>query len=281
MLPSSDGSIWLVGESGACLMTSDGDINSWVNDVPANVSNSIPFEFETSNKNAVSVPSEAHSSSGNGILWGVLAGLAVFLMAWLVATFARHARRVEHDNDNNEVSPGEIDPVLAKVIHSHEILETPDTPEEMPEVPLTPEKSPDNVIFEPVPEQKTLDEPVVPESPEAPVAPSILVPPGSTPFTDMVMELIKKNIANPAYGVDDIANDLGISRIHVNRKLRAESGASPSVLLKKTRMEMAAAMIKEKNYTLAEIAERCGFATPSYFSTAFKQYFGKTPSEFI
>lgn len=280
MIESSDGSIWLVGQSGACLMTAEGELHSWVKDAPANVSNLIPFEFETSGEIAPVERSEAHSSSSNVLLWCLLAGISSFIIAWLLASLTRRKGRDVHIYNNTEVAP-EIDPVLAKVIKSHEGTITP-APEHAPVDSDIVAVTEPQIEFEPVsepivePVEESYEEPV--GAPESPVKPEI---PGNTPFTETVMALIEENISNPSYGVDDIANDLGISRIHLNRKLKAESCPSPSALLKKARMDMASSMIKDGTYSIAEIATRCGFATPSYFSTAFKQYFGKTPSEYI
>lgn len=102
-----------------------------------------------------------------------------------------------------------------------------------------------------------------------------------TEFSKKALSLVKKNLSNPTYGVENMSDELGISRIHLNRRLKAEMGVSPSSLLKKTRMELASKLIKEGKLSVAEISSRCGFATPSYFSTAFRDYFGVPPSDYV
>ncbi len=39
--------------------------------------------------------------------------------------------------------------------------------------------------------------------------------------------------------------------------------------------------MKSNRYTMAQIAYMCGFNSPSYFSTAFKQYFDCMPTEYL
>ena len=99
-------------------------------------------------------------------------------------------------------------------------------------------------------------------------------------FTKRVLSLINENIADPDFDVEKIASITGLSRIHVNRKLKAEGSDSPSALIKSARMSMASDLLKQHKLTVSLISERCGFRTPSYFATAFKEYFGTSPSDF-
>lgn len=99
-------------------------------------------------------------------------------------------------------------------------------------------------------------------------------------FTKRVRELIKDNISDPNFDVESIAALTGLSRIHVNRKLKAEGSDSPSALIKSARMSMASELLRQHTFTVSEISSRCGFRTPSYFATAFRDYFGVSPSDF-
>lgn len=100
-------------------------------------------------------------------------------------------------------------------------------------------------------------------------------------FTKRVRALIKDNLSDPNFDVESIAALTGLSRIHVNRKLKAEGSDSPSSLIKDTRMSMASKLLKQGKLNVSQISSQCGFRTPSYFATAFKDYFGVSPSEFI
>ena len=100
-------------------------------------------------------------------------------------------------------------------------------------------------------------------------------------FTTKVMILIEDHIKEPDFDVEAIAALLGISRIHVNRKLKAEGAPSPSVMIKEKRMDRAKFFLLQSDLSMAQIASECGFRSPSYFTTAFKDYTGLTPSEFV
>lgn len=103
----------------------------------------------------------------------------------------------------------------------------------------------------------------------------------SSEFGRKVWDLVISNLSNSAYGVEQAALDLEISRIHVNRKLKAETGYSPSAVFKFIRMNYAASLLLEGKLSIADVARECGFASASYFSTAFKDYYKQSPSEFV
>lgn len=100
-------------------------------------------------------------------------------------------------------------------------------------------------------------------------------------FGRQVMELVVSHLDNPSYGVEEVAADIGLSRIHVNRKLKAETGYSPSAVFKFIRMDHVSKLLQEGKLSIAEVAKAGGFSSASYFSTAFKDYFNISPSEFV
>lgn len=97
-------------------------------------------------------------------------------------------------------------------------------------------------------------------------------------FAAEVLQIVKTNFTNPEFGVEDVAAALGVSRVHLNRKLKAENSPSPSDMIKTMRMELASEMLKAGGKTVAEVAEASGFSSASYFSSAFKEYFGVAPA---
>ena len=92
--------------------------------------------------------------------------------------------------------------------------------------------------------------------------------------------IFKEHLSEPDFDVEAIASIKGMSRIHVNRKLRQEGAPAPSVLIKQARMHHAARLIRQGKLGMSQISSLCGFRTPSYFATAFKEFYGVTPSEF-
>ena len=102
-----------------------------------------------------------------------------------------------------------------------------------------------------------------------------------TSLKDRVMEVVKRNLDNPEFGVDDLSREVGMSRVHLNRKLKETLGISPSSFIKSTRMKQAAYLLVHDKVNISEVAYRVGFSTPSYFSNSFRSYFGMAPKEFV
>ncbi len=100
-------------------------------------------------------------------------------------------------------------------------------------------------------------------------------------FITRVIESIRKNIENPEFSVDDLSRDVGISRVHLNRKLKENINISPSNLIKSIRLKQAAYLLINHKVNISEVAYKVGFSTHSYFSNSFKDYFGMAPKEFV
>lgn len=96
-----------------------------------------------------------------------------------------------------------------------------------------------------------------------------------------VADCISKNLGDPDFTVDELADQIGISRVHLNRKLKELIDTSPSSLIKNTRLKQAAFLLVQNNVTIAEVAYSVGFSSPAYFSSNFSAYFGMTPKEFV
>lgn len=100
-------------------------------------------------------------------------------------------------------------------------------------------------------------------------------------FYGKLLALIDEKYSDPSFGVEDIAQHFGISRVHLNRRLKNCSESSPSIILKSVRMNKALELLESGEYSIVDVASRCGFSSASYFSTAFKEYFDKSPSSFL
>ena len=71
---------------------------------------------------------------------------------------------------------------------------------------------------------------------------------------------------------------IGYSPNYVQKVFRAKTGMSPKEYLMKIRMEAALRFLKEKRYSVKEVASLCGFSGKEYFSTAFRAHYGFPPS---
>ena len=96
-----------------------------------------------------------------------------------------------------------------------------------------------------------------------------------------VISIIRDNIENPDFGVEELSREVGMSRVHLNRKLKENMNISPSTLIKSIRLKQAAYLLINNKVNISEVAYKVGFSTHSYFSNSFHDYFGMTPKEFM
>jgi DNA-binding response OmpR family regulator len=99
-------------------------------------------------------------------------------------------------------------------------------------------------------------------------------------FVNQFVALVEENISNSAFGVNDICMQLGLSRIQLYRKVKAMLGYSVNDYINTVRLKKAKHLLTSSEHTISEIAHLVGYSSPAYFSTAFKNQFGVTPSEF-
>ena len=98
-----------------------------------------------------------------------------------------------------------------------------------------------------------------------------------TIFAETLNEAIRKNMANPNLKMDDLGEEMGLSRVQLYRKVKAITGQSPVELLRKIRLQQGYVLLTTTTKTVAEIAFEVGFNTPGYFSKCFKEQYGKLP----
>ena len=96
-----------------------------------------------------------------------------------------------------------------------------------------------------------------------------------------INESLKKNLDDSSFGVNELANNVGIGRVHLNRKMKDRYGVSPNNFIRSYRLKQAAYLLINNNVNVSEVAYRVGFSSHSHFSNTFREYFGMTPKEFI
>lgn len=95
-----------------------------------------------------------------------------------------------------------------------------------------------------------------------------------------VIKVINANISDPDLTVDFIAQEVGISRVHLYRKLKEITDQTSQEFVRNIRLAKAAEMLKQKKYSIAELSEAVGYNSPSAFSTAFKSLYGVSPTDY-
>ena len=96
-----------------------------------------------------------------------------------------------------------------------------------------------------------------------------------------VMKVINDNMSNSNLNVEMIAKEVGISRVHLHRKLKELTNQSTRDFIRNVRLKQAASLLANKKHSVAEVAALTGFPNVAYFSTAFKDLFGQSPSNYM
>lgn len=98
---------------------------------------------------------------------------------------------------------------------------------------------------------------------------------------EKIMNYINKNIAEPSLNVEMLAQEVGLSRVHLHRKMKELTNFSTRDFIKNIRMRQAAKLFKEKKLNISEVAYAVGYNNLSHFSSTFKETYGVSPKEFI
>ena len=93
-------------------------------------------------------------------------------------------------------------------------------------------------------------------------------------------KIIQENLDNSNLDVTLICKEIGMSRASLYNKLKALTDMGANDYINKFRREKAITLITHTDMSFTEIAEKIGFTTSRYFSTAFKQYTGETPTQY-
>ncbi len=98
-------------------------------------------------------------------------------------------------------------------------------------------------------------------------------------FLDRFRTMVSEHYSDPDFTTAAAAENVEMSRMHLNRKLRELTGLSTHEFIKTMRLEAARDLLP-KSLPVAFIAHSVGFKSSSHFAGAFRQKFGTTPSEF-
>lgn len=93
--------------------------------------------------------------------------------------------------------------------------------------------------------------------------------------------IIEQHLTENEYGVEQMSIEVGLSRVHVYRKIKHLTGLSVSEFVRNIKLKKAAEILRESGKTIAEVAYETGFSSPSYFSKCFKDLYTISPTEFV
>lgn len=99
-------------------------------------------------------------------------------------------------------------------------------------------------------------------------------------FLHRVYELLENHLSDPSLDVDWLADQVAMSRKTLYRKIHSLVQLAPNELIRQYRLRKAADLLRA-GYHASETAYLVGFKTPSYFTIVFKEFYHKTPTEFV
>lgn len=115
---------------------------------------------------------------------------------------------------------------------------------------------------------------VVPEANEKPVNSA------DDAFLYKLNRLIVDHMDNEELNIAFLCKEMGLSRASLYNRVKMLTDIGPNEYINKLRMEKAAELLRQTDLSITLIAERTGFTTSRYFSTAFKKYMGTTPTQY-
>ena len=100
-------------------------------------------------------------------------------------------------------------------------------------------------------------------------------------FLEKMEAVIEENLSNSEFGVEDLGNDMGYSRMQLYRKLKTIRGLSANEFIREYRIKKSAVYLRETDMKIYEILYEVGISNHSYFTKCFKQYFNMSPRKYI
>lgn len=99
-------------------------------------------------------------------------------------------------------------------------------------------------------------------------------------FMRKFIALIEESYPDSDFSIEKASDMLGLSRVHLYRKVKELTGVTPTDFLRNYRLKRAAVLLREKGRNVNEVAYATGFSSPPYFSKCFKAAYNITPTEY-
>lgn len=109
---------------------------------------------------------------------------------------------------------------------------------------------------------------------------NISITPLDEKLVEKAVRFVSANIKRSDLSVEELSSHLGMSRVHLYKKLKAITGKTPIEFIRIIRLKRGAQMLRESQLNVSEVAYQLGFNSPKYFSKYFKEEFGILPSAY-
>lgn len=97
---------------------------------------------------------------------------------------------------------------------------------------------------------------------------------------EKALKIVEANLAEPDFSVENLSHELGMSRVHLYKKLLSITGKTPIEFIRTIRLQHAAQLLEKSQLTVAEIAYKVGFNNPKYFARYFRDQYDMLPSAY-
>lgn len=97
-------------------------------------------------------------------------------------------------------------------------------------------------------------------------------------FMDQVKSIILDNLNDDTFSIQELSEQLLLSQSQVYRKIKTQTGLTPSLYIRTIRLDKAHELIIDSDELLSTIAYQVGFTSLAYFSRCFSKAYGYSPS---
>ena len=111
-----------------------------------------------------------------------------------------------------------------------------------------------------------------------PVPSEIVITSLDEKLIEKAIKYVEDNMSRTELSVEELSRELGMSRVHLYKKLLQITGKTPIEFIRVIRLKRAAQLLRESQLHVSEVAFEVGFNNPKYFSRYFKDEFGVLPS---
>ncbi|MBQ9229945.1 MAG: substrate-binding domain-containing protein [Prevotella sp.] len=98
-------------------------------------------------------------------------------------------------------------------------------------------------------------------------------------FLERLRQYVQEQMSNSDFSVEDLAAQMGVSRVQLYRKVKAQTGRTPVDIIRLSRLNRSKVLLQTTDLSVSEVAYQVGFTAPSYFTKCFKEEFGMLPGD--
>lgn len=97
---------------------------------------------------------------------------------------------------------------------------------------------------------------------------------------ERVMRVVNDRLSDSDFNVDALSAEVGLSRVQLHRRMKELTGLSVGEFIRNLRLQQAAKLLAQGDISVSQVTYAVGLSNPSHFATAFKKYFGVSPTDY-